>query len=329
MVKVKYVVIYGPRDIRVEDVEVPKIGSDDVLIQVKACGICGSDIHRYVGDRFGRRLAPYPLNSGHEYGGCVTRVGKNVKRIKVNDRVTLGLNWVRDGMGAFAEYLRIPHADERPIKKVPDEISFEETAQIEPLIVALNGFWGVKPAVTDTVLILGAGPIGLCLLERCRSEGIEDVIVSEISPRRLDVAKQLGAIGVNAAKENVEERVQALTDGKGVDVTFECAGATITTKQALSFTKQRGRIMLIAHYSKSAEIDPEEIVSKNLLVYGYGNYAYEPFDEAIKLILEDKIQLKSFISHEFPLERAKEAFEVALQPNISVKVLIKPMMSQQ
>jgi L-iditol 2-dehydrogenase len=324
MFSVKYVVIYGPRDIRVEDVAVPTIGPEDVLIQVKACGICGSDIHRYVGDRFGRRLASYPLNSGHEYGGIVTRVGKNVKRIKVDDKVTLGLNWVRDGMGAFAEYLRIPNADERPIKKVPEEVSFEEAAQIEPLIVALNGFWGVKPAVTDRVLILGAGPIGLCLLQRCRSEGIEDVIVSEISPRRLDVARQLGAIGIDAAKENVEERVQGLTEGEGVDVTFECAGAAITTKQAVSLTRRRGRIMLIAHYSKMTEIDPEEIVSKNLIVYGYSSYAKNASEEAINLILEDKIQLKPLISHEFPLERAKEAFEVALQPNVSVKVLIKP-----
>lgn len=326
MVSVKYVVIYGPRDIRVEDVAMPTVGPEDVLIQVKACGICGSDIHRYVGDRFGRRLAPYPLNSGHEYGGVVTRVGKNVERIKVDDRVTLGLNWVRDGMGAFAEYLRIPHADDRPIRKVPEEVSFEEAAQIEPLIVALNGFWGAKPTVTDRVLILGAGPIGLCLLQRCRSEGIEDVVVSELSPRRLDVARQLGAIGIDAAKEDVEERVQDLTDGEGVDVTFECAGAAITTKQAVSLTRRRGRIMLIAHYSKRTEIDPEEIVSKNLVVYGYGSYAKNAFEEAINLILEDKIRLKPLISHEFPLERAKEAFEAALQPNVSVKVLIKPTM---
>jgi L-iditol 2-dehydrogenase len=326
MFRVKYVVIYGPRDIRVEDVAVPMIGPEDILIQVKACGICGSDIHRYIGDRFGRRLAPYPLNSGHEYGGIVIRVGKNVKRIKVDDKVTLGLNWVRDGMGAFAEYLRIPHADERSVKKVPEEISFDEAAQIEPLIVALNGFWGVKPAVTDRVLILGAGPIGLCLLQRCRSEGIEEVMVSEISPRRLDVARQLGAIGIDVAKEDVEERVQDLTGGEGVDVTFECAGAASTTKQAVSLTRRRGRIMLIAHYSKKTEVDPEEIVSKNLVVYGYDSYAKNAFEEAIRLILEDKIRLKPLISHEFPLEKAKEAFEVALQPNVSVKVLIKPTM---
>jgi 2-desacetyl-2-hydroxyethyl bacteriochlorophyllide A dehydrogenase len=325
---VKYVVIYGPRDLRVEDVAVPTAGPEDVLIQVQACGIYGSDLHRYVGDRFGRRLAPYPLNSGHEYSGIVTRVGENVKRIKVTDRVTLGLNWVRDGMGAFAEYLRIPQADDRPIGKLPDGVSFEEAAQIEPLIVALNGFRGAAPAVTERVLILGAGPIGLCLLQRCRCEGLAGVMVSERSPLRLRAAQQLGAIGIDAANEDVEARVQALTGGQGVDVTFECAGAARTTEQAVSLTRRRGRIMLIAHYRKSTGIDAEEIVSKNLVVYGYDSYAKDAFEEALRLILEGKIQLTPLVSHEFPLERAKEAFEVALQPARSIKVLIKPAASQ-
>ena len=320
----KVVIIYGPRDIRVEDVEVPAIGPEDVLIRVKVCGICGSDVHRYLGDRFGLRLAPYPLNSGHEYCGTVTRVGKNVRQLKVDDKVTLGLNWVRDGMGAFAEYLRIPDADERPILKVPEEISFEEAAQIEPLVVALNGFHGVKPERNEKVLILGAGPIGLSLLQCCLSEGVEDVIVSEKSPRRLEVARQLGAVVVDVTKEGLEERVKALTKGEGVDVAFECAGAAVTTKQALSLTRRGGRVMLIAHYGKSTEIDPEEIVSKSLIVYGYGSYLRDPLKESVRLILEGKVKLKPLISHEFPLERAKEAFETASQPDISVKVLIKP-----
>ena len=320
----KVAIIYGPRDIRVEDVEVPAIGPEDILIRVKVCGICGSDVHRYLGDRFGLRLAPYPLNSGHEYCGTVTRVGKNVRQLKVDDKVTLGLNWVRDGMGAFAEYLRIPDADERPILKVPGEISFEEAAQIEPLVVALNGFHGVKPERNEKVLILGAGPIGLSLLQCCLSEGVEDVIVSEKSPRRLEVARQLGAVVVDVTKEGLEERVKALTKGEGVDVAFECAGAAVTTKQALSLTRRGGRVMLIAHYGKSTEIDPEEIVSKSLIVYGYGSYLRDPLKESVRLILEGKVKLKPLISHEFPIERAKEAFETASQPDISVKVLIRP-----
>jgi 2-desacetyl-2-hydroxyethyl bacteriochlorophyllide A dehydrogenase len=320
----KYAIIYGPRDIRVEDVDIPTVGSEDILIRVKACGICGSDVHRYKGDRFGKRLAPYPLNSGHEYCGIVSDVGKNVTRFKVDDKVTLGLSWVRDGNGAYSEYLRIPDADERPIKKVPAEISFEDAAQIEPLIVALNGFWGAKPEINDKVLILGAGPIGLCLLQRCLGEGIQDVIISELSPKRLEVARQLGGIAVDARKEGLEEQVKKLTQGKGVDVTFELAGAAITTEQAMTLTKRGGRIMMIAHYGKRTTIDPEEIVCNNLTVYGYSGYADDPFKESVDLILNKKIDLNALVSHEFSLEKVKEAFEVASQPDISVKVLVKP-----
>jgi 2-desacetyl-2-hydroxyethyl bacteriochlorophyllide A dehydrogenase len=321
---VKTAIIYGPRDIRVEEVEVPTVGPRDVLIHVGACGICGSDVHRYLGDRFGQRLAPYPLNSGHEYCGVVTRVGEGVRKIREGDRVTLGLNWVRDGMGAFSEYLRIPSADERPVLKVPDVVTFEEAAQIEPLVVALNGFHGPKPRAEDKVLILGAGPIGLSLLEYCLSEGVKDVTVCERSPKRVEVARSLGAKVVDVTRKSLEEYVEASTNGVGVDVAFECAGAAATTRQALSLTKRGGRVMLIAHYGRATDLDPEEIVSRSLIVYGYGNYLQGPELEALRLIVEGKVRLKSLVSHEFPLVMAKEAFEVAAQPDVSVKVLIRP-----
>lgn len=323
----KYARIYGPRDLRVEDVPVPTMGPEDILIRVEVCGICGSDIHRYLGDRFGLRMAPYPLNSGHEYCGDVTEVGKNVKKFRVGDRVTLGVSWTSDGNGAFAEYIRMPHADEKPVLKIPETVSYEEAAQIEPLTVGVNAFNGAKPKAGDKVLILGAGPIGLSILQCCQSEGINDAIVSEISPRRLQVAKQLGAIAIDTTKESLEDRVKALTKGKGIDVAFECAGATVTTEQALALTRREGKIVLIAHYSKSTLIDPEEIVSRNLVIYGLmGSTSYypNPEKEALRLILEGKIKLRPLISHEFPIEKAKEAFETAAQPNISVKVLIKP-----
>ncbi|MEM2922594.1 MAG: zinc-binding dehydrogenase [Candidatus Bathyarchaeia archaeon] len=323
----KYVRIHGPRDIRVEEVQIPTIGSDDILVRVKACGICGSDIHRYVGDRFGLRLAPYPLNSGHEYCGDVVDVGVNVSKFKVGDRVTLGLNWVTDGNGAFAEYIRIPRADDRPILKVPSQVSYEEAAQIEPLTVAINGFHAARPLRGDKVLILGAGPIGLSVLQCCRIEQVGEIIVSEVSKRRLQVARQLGAAVVNPSEENLEEKVKAITGGRGVDVTFECAGSSVTAEQAIALTRRGGRIVLIAHYGAGARLDAEEIVSRNLILYGLmGSTSYfpDPEKEALKLILEGKVELRPLISHEFPLEEVREAFETAANPNISVKVLIKP-----
>ena len=318
----KAALIYGPRDLRVEEVEIPAIGSEDVLVRVKACGICGSDVHRYLGTRYGQRFS-YPLNSGHEYCGDVVEVGGNVRKFKVGDRVTLGVDWFGSGgLGAFSEYIRIPMADRR-LHRVPEGMGYEEAALLEPLLVALNGFSRAKPQRDEWILILGAGPIGLCLLQRCLCEGISKVIVSEVSPRRLDLAGQFGAIAFDARMESLKKRILAMTGMGGVDVTFECAGTPATIHQALSLTKPGGRLCLIAHYAHKTEIDPEAIIGKTLTVHGIGG-GDALFDEAVSLVLDGKIKLKPLISHEFPLERAKEAFETASKAESSVKVIIKP-----
>jgi 2-desacetyl-2-hydroxyethyl bacteriochlorophyllide A dehydrogenase len=315
----KTAIIYGPHDLRVEEVEMPAVGPEDGLVRVRVCGICGSDVHRYLGTRYGQR-SRYPLNSGHEYCGDVVQVGENVRRINVGDRVVLGVDWVSGGPGAFSEYVRIPHADMR-LHKVPEKITYEEAALIEPFLVALNGFSKPKPKGSMSVLILGAGPIGLCLLQLCRNECSGEIIVSEISPRRLELARHLGATAVDVTKESLEERIKTLTNGEGVDVTFECAGALDTLRQAFSLTRQRGRICLIAHYSQSAEIDPEVIVGKTLSVYG-PEYGGMFLNEAVRLIVEGKVKLKPLVSHQFPLQEAREAFETAANTRLSVKVLI-------
>jgi len=316
----KAAVMYGSRDLRIEEVEVPDVGPEDALIRVRACGICGSDVHRYLGTTYGRRFR-YPLNSGHEYSGDVVKVGEDVRRFKVGDRVTLGVDWVRGGYGAFSEYVRILKADER-LRRVPDNISYEEAALIEPLLVALNGFFKPQPREKDKVLIVGAGPIGLCLLQICL-DACSKVVVSEISSKRLELASRLGAVTVNALKESLEERIKSWTDGKGVDVAFECAGAQKALNQVFSLTRQGGRIGLIAHYSRSVTLDPEVIVGNSLNVYG-PEYGARFFNDAVKLITEKKVKLRPLISHEFSLEEAEKAFETAANTEISVKVLVKP-----
>ena len=316
----KTAIIYGPHDLRVEEVEMPAVGPEDALVHVRVCGICGSDVHRYLGTRYGQRFR-YPLNSGHEYCGDVVEVGENVRRINVGDKVVLGVDWVNGGPGAFSEYVRIPHADER-LHKVPEKITYEEAALIEPLLVALNGFSKPKPKGRESVLILGAGPIGLCLLQLCRNECSGEIMVSEISPRRLELARHLGATAVDATKESLEERVKAFTNGEGIDVAFECAGALDTLRQAFSLTKPGGRICLIAHYSQSAEIDPEVIVGRSLTVYGPG-YGGIFFNEAIRLIVDGRVKLEPLVSHQFPLQKAREAFEAAANTRLSVKVLVR------
>jgi L-iditol 2-dehydrogenase len=315
-------IIYKPRDIRVEEVEDPTIGDEDALIRVEFCGICGSDVHRYLGTKYGQRFR-YPLNSGHEYSGTVMRVGYKVKQFKVGDKVTLGVEWTGGDLGAFSEYLRIRQADAR-LRRLPEEVSYEEAALIEPLIIGLNGFARVKPREGDRVLILGCGTIGLCLVQCCKSIG-STVIASERSSKRLDVAKRLGAIGVSAPSENLEEHVKALTDDEGVEVAFECAGTLSTSMQALTLTRRGGKVCLVAHYSNSVKVDLEEVVSRAFSVYGVTpDYSLAFFEEAVGLILSGKVKLRPLISHIFPIEKAREAFETASRPDASIKVLIKP-----
>lgn len=316
----KTAMIYGYRDVRIDEVEVPRVGPEDVLVRVRACGICGSDVHRFLRTAYGRRFR-YPLNSGHEYSGDIVKVGEKVRRFKVGDRVTLGVDWIRGGYGAFAEYVLILKADER-LCKIPENMSYEEAALIEPLLVALNSFFKPQPKLDEKVLIVGAGPIGLCLLQICLDAGSQ-VVVSEISSRRLELASCFGAITVNALEEKLDEYVKSWTNGEGVDVAFECAGVQEALNQVFSLTRHGGRIGLIAHYGQSVTLDPEVIVGNSLDVYG-PEYGTKFFNDAVKLINEKRVNLKPLISHEFPLEEIRKAFETASNTEVSVKVLVKP-----
>ncbi|MEM2904185.1 MAG: zinc-binding dehydrogenase [Candidatus Bathyarchaeia archaeon] len=305
---------------RVEEIELPKLGPDDVLVRVRACGICGSDLHRYLGSKYGRRFR-YPLNSGHEYGGDVVQVGDRVSSLKVGDRVTLGLNWLRSP-GAFSEYVKIENAD-RNAKKIPPSITYEEAALLEPLRVALTGVSQLKPGPKDTVLILGAGPIGLCVLQACLAKGVHTAIVVEQSRIRLEAAERLGGKTVDARGGAVERRVRGLADGRSIDLAFECAGASVTTREALRLVRSGGKVNLIAHYGRRAFIDPESIVGKQLTVVGSGGDD-QFFDEAADLVAKGKVTVKPLVTHEYHLTQTKEAFETALQADIAIKVLVKP-----
>ncbi len=312
--------IYGPYDLRVEKVEYPRLGPKDALVRVRACGICGSDLHRYVGSKYGRRFK-YPLNSGHEYAGGVVEVGAKVSSLKTGDRVTLGANWLRNP-GAFSEYMKIENAD-RNAKKVPSWMSYEEAALLEPLRVALTGVSQLSPAPKDTVLIFGAGAIGLCMLQACVARGVHRAIVVEQSPKRLQTAEKLGGTIVDAREKGVERSVRRLAGGQGPDLVFECAGASVTTREALRLVRAGGKVNLIAHYGRQAGIDPEPIVGKQLTVVGSGGDD-RFFEDAVELVKERRVTLTPLVTHEYPLAQAKEAFETALQADLAVKVLVKP-----
>jgi 2-desacetyl-2-hydroxyethyl bacteriochlorophyllide A dehydrogenase len=303
----------------VEEVEAPPVDVEDVLVRVRASGICGSDVHRYLGTDYGRRLGTYPLNSGHEYCGDVVQVGSAVRRFREGDRVTLGVAWTGGHLGAFSEEVYIPNADRR-LHRLPQEMSYVDGALIETLIVAAKSFHRPNPRPDERVLILGAGPIGLCVLLYCRAMGVEDVTVSEPAARRRELAARIGARTVHPAQESLEEVVMEATGGVGVDVTFECAGQQSTLDQAFALTRAGSRIGLIGHYRQTPRFIVEPLVMRSMSVFA-PMPGHPFFDECVQLVQEGVVDLEQLVSHRYPIERAREAFEAASDVEASVKVL--------
>ena len=318
----KTAIIYGPGDLRVEDVDTPATGPDDVRVRVRASGICGSDVHRYLGTDYGRTFFKYPMNSGHEYCGDVVEVGNQVQLFREGDRVTLGVSWTSGDLGAFSEYVHVRDADRR-LYKLPRDMDYVDGSLIETFIVAIKSYHRPNPTLDDHILILGAGPIGLCVLLYCKTMGRQDITVCEPSAVRRALAGRIGAVTVNPTEEDLAEIVTSSTSGKGVDVTFECAGQEATLNQAFALTRPGGKISLIGHYSKTPHFNIEDLVVKGLNVFGpIGGTPF--FDEAVKLILEKKVDLAQLVSHRYPLEKAPEAFETASDVDQSIKVIFSP-----
>ena len=338
----KAALFYGPHDFRVEEVEKPKAGDYGIVVKVRVCGICGSDLHYYV--RGGPLVKPGGI-MGHEFSGDVVEVGKSVKDIKVGDRVVAAsimvcqeCYWCKSGQhsrcqnlkmggfdfnGAYAEYAAVPLAIlDQTVFKLPGNLSYEAGAIIEPLGVGAYSAIRAEAAPDDIVVIFGAGMIGLSTLAVFRAMGVGKIIVSEMSPKRLQAAKAIGAdITVDAGTENVPLRIAQETNGRGADIAVECTGLRRPFLQAMGVLRIDGKLMQVGVFDKAFEFNPVTITGKNLRVIGClgGDYP-----TALKLLTSGKIKADNFITHEFPLDKITEAFDKQLDSNESIKVLVKP-----
>ena len=383
----KAAVFYGAKDFRVENIEVPKMESTDVLIRVKACGICGSDVHTYK-----RGILARPgFVMGHEFSGEVAEVGKKVKGINVGDRVVAmivptneatrgcgqcfwctrgqpqwcpsvalkpcgecdycesGRFWMCDKIqrhmligygrnGAYAEYVLVPDAVlDNNIFKIPDSLSWEEAAIIEPLWGAYRWVMMANPQPHETAVVTGLGTIGLSVMLVLK-QFVSKVIVSEVSQKRLRLAKELGAdVVIDATKEDPLQKVIEITgtgrsfSGKGggcADIVMECSGVPKALQQAIEMTRTGGRIVLVGLFEEAVPLNINRIVHKQLSLISSFNKGREPVGEeikaAIKLLASGKVNAKPLISHQFPLDKIMEAFEVQINPEQSIKVIVKP-----
>lgn len=339
MTTMKAAVLRGARDIRIEDWPRPMVEPDGILVKVKACGVCGSDLHPYkLGEQDG-------VIFGHEFSGDVAEVGANVADIREGDRITgVGYRpcgqcyWCQQGRfhrcsalallgyelpGALAEYVLIPRAQlGRTVFRLPPALTYEEAATVEPLSVAVYAVNRAQPQGEATAVVIGAGMIGLCAVQVLKALGVSRVIVSGRRAKRLKAAAESGAdLIIDAAAEDAVLLVQQATSGMCADIVLECAGSPTTFRQAIDMVRGRGIVLLVGLYEESVRWDPATAINKNVTLVGClgGN-----FPRAIELLEACEVDTKTLVTHEFPLEKASEAFETQLNDQHTVKVLVKP-----
>lgn len=342
----KAAVFHGAHDITIEDVPKPRVEPDGVVIKVKACGICGSDLHLYkygVQEKYG---VQGDTILGHEFSGDIVELGENVADVKKGDRVTAMSGrgcgqcyWCRQGQqircqtlallgygipGALAEYVSVPFFRiGMYAAKLPDTLTYEEGATAEPASVGLYAVRLAQPRPEDTVVVIGAGMIGLCIVQVLKAFRVKQVIVSEPKEKRLKLAKDSGAdLIVDVAREDIVSIVNEVTSSKGADIVFECAGSSITYKQAIEMVHRGGKVELVGLYEQPITWDPSSVVTNDITLIGCGLRWDLP--GAVDLLQSGKVNTKPLITHEFPLDKVKEAFETQLWAEDAIKVIVKP-----
>ena len=324
----------------------PAAGDDEVLINVKACGICGSDVHGFTG-KTGRRIPP--LIMGHEAAGVVEETGENVKGFEKGDRVcfdsTVYCNKCqpcRKGLynrcekrqvlgvstpefkrhGAFAVYVAVHWWI---VSKIPDNMSFVQSALLEPASIGTHAANRAPISTDDTVVVIGAGTIGLFILQAARLRGAAKVIVADINEFRLEVAKKLGADkAINPLKFDLRETIFKETKNRGADVTFEAVGYAQTFLDGVSITKTGGHLVAVGNLEKAAEFNLQELVARELTFTG--SYASSgEFRDCIDLVASGKINVEPLISDVLPLKDGPGAFERLLKAEENLlKIVLEP-----
>ena len=311
-----------------KDAPMPTPGADDVLIKVQSVGICGSDLHYYSKGSIGNFVVEFPFILGHECAGIVEAVGENVTTLKAGDRVCMEpgvpcmkceecltghYNLCKDVRfwatppydGTLSEYITHPAAF---TFKIPDNMSFTEGALVEPLAIGLHACnqGGVK--LGHTVVIMGAGCIGLVTLLAAKAYGATQIIVGDMLDKRLDKARELGAIAFNTKEVDMVSKVMELTGGRGADVCIDCAGFSSTVDTCLTVAKPAGVVIIVGlgedrvNNFNTGIMSTKELTVKS--IFRYRNL----YPTAINAIADGRIDVKSIVSHRFKFDDTIEAF---------------------
>ncbi|MBB4346885.1 MULTISPECIES: 2,3-butanediol dehydrogenase [Rhizobiaceae] len=342
---------YSAKDIRVEEVTEPKPAAGQVKIKVKWAGICGSDLHEYVaGPIFVPVKAPHPVSHdvapiimGHEFSGEVSEVGEGVERVKPGDRVVvepilacgkcdacfhgkynlcdnLGFHGLSGGGGGFAGYTTV---GERWVHKMPEGLSFEQGALVEPAAVALHAVRISSLKAGGTAAVFGAGPIGLLVVEALKVAGASAIHVVELSPQRGAKAIELGATSIiDPSKENAAQRIRELTPG-GVDVTFEVTGVPAVLQQCIDATRYEGETVIVSIWEKEAPFQPNTVVLKEKSLKGTIAYR-DVFPAVMNLMVQGYFSAEKLVTKRIELDDiVAQGFDTLVAEKSQIKILVR------
>ena len=340
----KAAVVKGNSTIEIKNIEKQSLGPGDILVQMRACGICGSDVEKVFG-KYGQPS----MRLGHEPAGIITQVGSEVSDFNVGDRVfthhhvacysddchecshgneTMCKKYYESNLepcGLADEYLvpewNIKHGG---VIKIPDSMSFEEAAMIEPLACCIRAWNKITYKNNDSAVILGIGPTGIMHAMLAKLYGFGKIFCLDLNEFRLDFAKKFEVITINSGNLNALEQIKSETTNQGVDVAIVATSSLNALKDAISFVRKGGTIVMFGVPSKGAniELDMSEVYSKNLTIVN--SYAASDFDtkDAVDKISNKQINVSQLITHKYNLEECQQAFVHAKSGDNAMKIII-------
>lgn len=338
----KVAVYYRNDDVRIKKTAIPKIGDGEILIKVKASGICGSDVMEWY------RIKKAPIVLGHEVTGEIVEVGKKVEGYKVGERIFAShhvpcdechyclaghhtacptLHSTNFDPGGFAEFIRLPEINvKKGIIKLPENLSFEEGTFIEPLACVLRAQRLAKVNPDDIVLIIGSGISGLLQLKLARYKGAKKIIITDINPYRLDIAKKIGADLTTLASEYSPEKLKKSTNGSLATKIFICAGALSAFEQAFESIDNGGTIVFFATPPPEIKVPLPATELWRREITMLTSYGASPQDlkASLELIARNEIKVEDLITHRLSLDDAPLGFKLVAEGKDSLKVIIMP-----
>lgn len=345
--KMKAALMYGPNDIRVEMVDKPKCPEDGLLLKIMAVGLCGSDIRNLTSDS---RKGNYPFIYGHEIVGIVEETGSAQNKYKEGDRLFLfpGTYCMEcdacisghsencsnkevsslAGTGGFAQYVAVSGEKIRRggIYEIPEDVSFEAASLGEPLTSVFACLENVQVGYPDTLVIIGAGPIGCFMAQLAKLRGAGKVIMIDLNDSRLDMAKNFGVdITINGGAEDPIAAVLALTGGKGADKVISATPANATQTQSIHMVKKGGLVVFFGGVPKGSmtELDCNLIHYNNIWIKGHFGASYSQSKRAYQLAISPSFPTEKFITHVLPLDRITDGIALT-RTGEAIKVVLHP-----